>query len=439
MRRFAFPLAALVAAACSSHEVDVQQEAVDHAIRAREIVLATRPAIRSQTREQFAADAQQDATTTTDEDIQRQRDTYGRLGFYPRSFDVRASAGAASDFYIAYYSSETKSVTVVGEPEHATLVHELVHALQDQKFDLQHVHGEHLSSDESLARDALVEGDARMAEYRDYLWDRGQDPIRALVDFATVAGAYEDANAIFRKTQLPLLYAAHSAFAYSFGSAFIGNRLGIGGGRWSYAGVDALFVAANGPVSTQEVIRAGEPVDAIERTGLTTLPFDVASAWDVESVDRLGEWYTFVLLYPSAPDKQGLATLTHAWDGDQLLTLRKKDGNDPPSVSSPSGIVWTTIWDDAASAAAFAAQLERTHDFVRRDGETNVGKAAIDDELVWIEQRDRQLCFVKNLPQDVAQTVAHAALYTEDERRYEIKRLAPPASRIVHRPTWSPR
>ena len=142
----------------------------------------------------------------------------------------------------------------------------------------------------------------------------------------------------------------------SFGSAFVADRLGLRQGRWSYAAVDALFASADGPTSTQAVLRAGQDVDPIEATGLGALPFDVATDWTIENVDRIGEWYTYVLLYPAAGDKIALATQLHAWDGDQLLTLRKKDGSTPPSVTSPSAIVWTTIRDDAASATRFVEQ-----------------------------------------------------------------------------------
>ena len=42
---------------------------------------------------------------------------------------------------------------------------------------------------------------------------------------------------------------------------------------------------------------------AIEETGLGALPFDVATDWSVEAVDRIGEWYTYVLLYPAPGDE----------------------------------------------------------------------------------------------------------------------------------------
>ena len=324
---------------------------------------------------------------------------------------------------------------MVGEPEHSTLVHELVHELQDQRFDLEHVHPSRLSSDESLARSALVEGDARMAEYRDLLWDRGQEVENTLNDFVSLAAAYQDADTIFRGTKLPLIFASHSAFAYSFGSSFIADRLGIRQGRRSYAAVDALFAAGGEPTSTQAVLRSGQRVDPIESTGLDALPFAFAADWTVEAVGRIGEWYTYVLLYPAAPDKATLAAQLHAWDGDQLLTLRKKDGGTPPSATSPSAIVWTTIWDDAEAAAYFAHQLDSAqHLAVKGDGATGPHSRVsfLDGEDVWLEQRDREVCFVKNLPPALAERLAHAALSTAGEQRLEVARITSARPQIVH-------
>jgi hypothetical protein len=78
----------------------------------------------------------------------------------------------------AFYDSQLKTVTIVSHPnqvtEHEeemamlTLAHELVHALQDRELDLAKLlpgSAELQGSDEYLAFDAVVEGDARFYEY----------------------------------------------------------------------------------------------------------------------------------------------------------------------------------------------------------------------------------------------------------------------------------
>jgi len=432
LSRASFALLALLAA-CASQTDDPLALPAAHAERARELKLLTQPPLRVQSREDFTADAQKSASEETDDSIQRQHDTYGRLGFYPQTFDLRAGDGASSDFYTAYYSSKTKSVTVVDSPEHSILVHELTHALQDQYFDLKSIHGEHISSDEELARGGLIEGDARMAEFRDLILDRGQDPIEVLEPFVTVGRAYEEAGKLFRTSKVPLIFAAHAAFAYTFGAAFVGDGLLLPAGRWDYSRVNALFKAANGPLSTKEVILAGAPVGPIVDAGLSDLPPAIASDWVVETVDRMGEWYTYVLLFPGARDPATLATLTAGWNGDQLVVLRKKDGSSPPSTSSPSGLVWTSVWDDANQASAFAAELARVHAATPKkdDGEPAMTSGK-DGEAIWLEQRERHVCFVKNLAPALAGPLAHAALYTAKERRLEVLRGARSKQAVIH-------
>jgi hypothetical protein len=297
---------------CTAATDDTLTLPTSHAEAARELKLMSVPPLRQLTREQFSADAQKEANEEADDEAQRQHDTYGRLGFYPKDFDLKGSGAARSDFFVAYYDAETKSVTVVGTPDHSVLVHELVHALQDQHFDLKHVHGEQVSSDEALARDALIEGDARLAEYRDYFSDRGDDPIATLRGYVTVDQARSDALTIFKNTKLPLIFASYAAFAYSFGAAYVANAVSLPQGQWNYARINALFAAGDGPKSTKEIIRAGAPVEPIVDAGLGSLPGSIAAEWGVESVDRLGEWYTYVLLFPALETSSDLTDLAGA-------------------------------------------------------------------------------------------------------------------------------
>jgi hypothetical protein len=63
-----------------------------------------------------------------------------------------------------YYSTKDEALVVFDDIKSSyrkgTLVHEMVHALQDQHFGLQKLHERAYSSDAEMARAALVEGDA---------------------------------------------------------------------------------------------------------------------------------------------------------------------------------------------------------------------------------------------------------------------------------------
>src|SRR4051794_40842582 len=65
-----------------------------------------------------------------------------------------------------YYSTREKTLYVYddikGNYERGVLIHEMVHALQDQHFGLDRLHETAFGSDAELARAALVEGDATL-------------------------------------------------------------------------------------------------------------------------------------------------------------------------------------------------------------------------------------------------------------------------------------
>ena len=91
--------------------------------------------------------------------------------------------------------------------------------------------------------------------------------------------------------------------------------------------------------------------------------------------------------------------------------------------------------DDHLGGRGFGGLLRRAARLAAkgdRAAGTNPQVSFVDEEDVWLERRDRQVCFVKNLPQAVAEPLAHAALYTEAERRFEVARLKNAPSRLVH-------
>jgi uncharacterized iron-regulated protein len=65
-----------------------------------------------------------------------------------------------------YYDTRTKALylydDIKGNYQRGVLIHEMVHALQDQHFGLAKLHAASYSSDQELARAALVEGDANL-------------------------------------------------------------------------------------------------------------------------------------------------------------------------------------------------------------------------------------------------------------------------------------
>lgn len=435
-------LAALALTACarSYDDVTAADDSAADAQRARELPLLTMPPIERPTVAEFAAQTRKELSDDASKNYARTVvDAYGRLGFFPLTFDPLAGQEQVTTTQFgAFYSSETKTITLIGKVSGTVLVHELVHALQDQHFDLKRFYATGRSTDEEMAKRGLIEGDAELAELRVSIWEQGGTPTTAIGSFITVTTARGLSEQVLGRSTVPLFFMAYPAFAYSYGAAYVKAKLGLDRGRWSYDEVNALF-AESGPASTQEVLRGGGEVDAMVPTGLSTLPFAVHQEYETTMVDRMGEWHTYLLLRGSSgvlPSVAGvepareLAEITRQWDGDQLVLLRKKDGMSPPSRSSPAAIVWTSIWDSDEGAASIRTRLVALHTGLTDIPDDRLFRAT-DGEEMWVEQRGNQVCFVKNLDAARMEMLAREALSTRDEKRLGILRTFA-STPIVH-------
>jgi hypothetical protein len=411
-------------AACSASDDDGELRLpLGQTQTARELAFLSVPPLLRMTREEFTASSTKTVTDEPDNRERNRQDTYGRLGYFKRELDTASAVGTASTFYGAFYSHETKAITVIDTATTALLVHELTHALQDQYFDLSRLLATSMSTDEALAKRALIEGDATMAEvrYEGLSRNYSREEVTAVADrYVTASAMREESEKFLDEATVPLVFVALQAFAYTHGSAFVVRQLGIPFQSWSYQPVNALFAGA-GPVSTQQILLTHGELDPIVPTGFGTLPAAVSAAYDVVTVDRIGEWYTYLLFRPVS-DPVGMQALAAAWDGDQLVMLRKKDG-------TSSGVVWTSVWDTEDAAREIQVRLKLLHG-------TSIDEAtgsliAPDGELMRIEQKGNEVCFVKNFDPAMMELLARVALSTKEERRMEILHVVA-TTPIVH-------
>ncbi|MGD6356504.1 hypothetical protein VWU05_22305, partial [Xanthomonas citri pv. citri] len=107
-------------------------------------------------REQFKAREADDADAIEEGELAEYAETYGRLGFFDLDADLRAILVDSSSWVGATYSPDTKDIVLIGDVPDSTVVHELVHGLQDQHFDLSEYDADD-TTDEFLAHRAVVE------------------------------------------------------------------------------------------------------------------------------------------------------------------------------------------------------------------------------------------------------------------------------------------
>ncbi|MBX3186040.1 MAG: hypothetical protein KF819_03455 [Labilithrix sp.] len=402
-------------AGCAADELRVP---VPEAERARELAFRQAPVVRTVTSEEFLAEEEAAGRGVSNEYVGFMHDTYGRLGFFPPEHDMRGVRGSQAALVAAYYSSTTKQITLIGSPKEPVVVHELVHALQDEHFDLRGLYDQELSSDERMAIRGLVEGDATMAEYRHEVWAEGGEPTTTLARQITANDARRFSERVLDSVAGPAFFKAYPAFAYTFGAAFVANRLRIASGRWSTSEVDDTF-RARPPSTTKEVLMGGATAFEPAPVGLAKLPPELAASHEVETVDRLGAWYTYLLFHPLLPFG-GFERVAPNWEGDQLVVLRERDLSIPPKQGRERGVLWSSQWIMASAASEAGATLQRVHGAVHVPESDADVYLTIRGENILIAVADRTVVFVAGFSPEVMRILARGVLETKEEKRLRI-------------------
>ena len=94
-------------------------------------------------------------------------DVYALLGLVPRDLDLRSVLlGLYTEQVAGFYEPDSTALFVMDDQPDAALegllVHELVHAIQDQNADLEALTGHDLGNDRATAAQAAIEGHATL-------------------------------------------------------------------------------------------------------------------------------------------------------------------------------------------------------------------------------------------------------------------------------------
>jgi hypothetical protein len=308
------------------------------------------------------------ATQIEEEELQRASIVYTALGLLSADLDVRGLLlRLMGEQVVGYYDADQKHLVVrddimrsfaEGKPAddsndlteaRIVLVHELVHALQDQNLDLNaHIHLER-DTDASNAFHALVEGDATLAMIG-YALEREQVPLHRLTGNPTQVRSFSD---VVRRSplagseleQAPAIVRVPLLSAYVDGLSFCASLHGSGG----FAAVDRAHSAP--PVSTEQVLhpeRFAQP-DTPTIVRLPDLPELTAAGYELVREDTLGELEMGVYFGQGVSEDEAKRA-ADGWDGDRIRVYRAE--------GAPSAVVWLSVWDTERDAeqAAYAAE-----------------------------------------------------------------------------------
>ena len=338
-----------------------ERAAVEELIRAAESVRQLRLRRRVMIEiEDGDAIAQSLRSQIEEEEIERARLVYGALGLLDAEEDLYSMfAGVLGEQVIGYYDPDTGRLVIRDDvmaglagsfgPEQAqeaslVLVHELVHALQDQRLGLGESYQKERTADADNAFRAVVEGDATLAMLAEALRQQGI-PLSAATAGIQQMGDYVDLDALVRGEKLddaPAILRVTLVAPYLRGLQFAAAVQGRGG--WP-----AVNNAHRRPPATTEQVLHPDKYFAREQAETIQIPKSralLAAGFDRVEEDTLGELELSVYL------GQGRASGTHeqaaaGWAGDQLAVYQRDE---------KTAVIWWTSWDSELDAQeAFAA------------------------------------------------------------------------------------
>lgn len=305
-----------------------------------------------------------------DDEARARRDAYALLGLLSPDLDLK---GVLLELYTeqvaGFYEPDSTALFVMDDQDpddvHALLMHELVHAVQDQNVDLEELTDPDRGNDRASAAQAAIEGQATlvMLEYATEQMTGGDVDLGQVPDFGEqIRPALESMTAQFPALAgAPRVIRETLLFPYVEGAGFV-QRLWAGGRRLDPFG-EAL------PLSTEQIIRPLAPPPV-------TIDLGVSGATPVldDGLGRLelGVFAEEVLGIASTGGVVGSGGPAEGWDGDRFVLVELDDGR--------RGLVWAVVWESVAMRDRFVAAVQESRG--RLGGDVAIRATTVDGHPV---------------------------------------------------------
>lgn len=267
---------------------------------------------------------------------------YKRLGLLPDDLELRPYMHALLTEQIAgYYDPATKTLYVMAGADRTvarlTIAHELVHALQDQHFNLDSVQKVEGDNDRQLAAQALLEGQATYAHILVTMgseesipggWETVRESIRSGVATQPLLGT------------APLILQETLIFPYLSGAEFARRTRRLRPNRPVFDSI---------PQSTEQILHEDAYFAQYDPPTDMTLP-PLAGGAVAAYENNLGEFETRVFIYQHLRDESAASRGATGWDGDRYVVFDSPAGE---------GIAWVSVWDSAVDAGEFVDGVVR--------------------------------------------------------------------------------
>ena len=303
-----------------------------------------------------------------------------RFGMIDRAIDLESELANLMMTQVAgYYDAETDRffyLPIGLEDIEAVAAHELVHALQDQHFDLAALTDKQIemtlapvrNDDRSLAYGYVVEGEASfveeryMALYYEPLFEGGptaeklyyksnaeiEDSAAVILshlnldNLGEMAGGDEYLQAMEDASKLPTYFIRPMMSQYTYGAYFIACVFHHGG----WPAIDALY--ENLPRSTEQVLHPEKYLDESDEPTMISLHDSESltkAGWKRVDAAAHGEFYMRLLLEQQGVTRFTAIVAAEGWDGDLYQAYRNPTGQ--------TLITFVSTWDTESDAAEF--------------------------------------------------------------------------------------
>ena len=268
-------------------------------------------------------------------------EAYALFGLVPDTLDLRAVLLALYTEQVAgFYEPDSTTLFVMDDQPEALLegllVHELVHAVQDQWIDLGALADPKLGSDRATAAQAAIEGHATLVML-EYMAEQAQGTpvdLGALPNFANLLRSQLEGA----RDQFPALAAAPPVIQESLLFPYL-EGAGYVHGLWAQGDRVAPF-GEYLPKSTEQILGGTADDVPIE------LAMSVSGA-DILHEDVLGRLELGVMLDQHLGP--GSARFADGWGGDRYVLVEVGTGE--------RGLIWYSVWDDEAARDRFVERF----------------------------------------------------------------------------------
>jgi hypothetical protein len=302
------------------------------------------------------------------DELEHARVFYVALGLLTPELDVeRMMLSVMGEQIVGYYDPEAHTMVVredivrdlmragdLARDESAlAIVHEYVHALQDQHLGLAELQDIERSIDGDNAFAALVEGDATLSMIGLVADAQGQRLSSLTRDPSILAGIINTSSGMTHGSSellaAPSIVRAPLLSRYLGGLVFCATLHGRGGFRW----IDEAF--GSPPQSTEQVLHPDRWLtrDTPEEIQFAEWDELVTAGYRVHDEDTLGELELSIYLAQSTGEDRNLIA-GEGWGGDRLRVYSGPNGQ--------TAAIWFTTWDDEREAIEAEAAALRVRD-----------------------------------------------------------------------------